>query len=132
MYARSLIFCSLLLLSPGGLLFAEEVQHHGVTADADGALTQCISCHDGSVGEHVSFCTVQCDFKTPHSVLKDYPPRDRELSFAPIPAAKAKGIKFINGKVTCVSCHNLRNPAKNHLVMDNRGSRLCLTCHIRM
>ncbi len=115
----------------GGLLRAEEVQHHGIKADANGTLAHCISCHDGSVAHYVSFCTVQCSAATSHSVLKHYPPRGRESDFASAATVKAKGIKLPGGNVTCISCHNIRVPAKNHLAIDNRGSGLCLACHIR-
>ena len=33
------------------------------------------------------------------------------------------------GKVECVSCHNLFTREANHLSVTNAGSRLCLTCH---
>jgi len=112
-------------------LSAEEVQHHGLSVEADGTLVQCVSCHDGSVAHNVSFCTSQCSAATPHSVLKLYPPAGKIASFASLAEVRAKGIKFDNGRITCISCHNLHNPAKNHLVMENRGSRLCMTCHIR-
>jgi len=36
---------------------------------------------------------------------------------------------FVDGKVGCITCHNPLNPEKNHLVMDNTGSRLCFSCH---
>jgi predicted CXXCH cytochrome family protein len=36
-----------------------------------------------------------------------------------------------DGQISCVSCHDLTNDEKHHLVIDNRESRLCLTCHIR-
>jgi len=114
--------------SPAG---AEEVEHHGMQVNADATFSQCVSCHDGTVAHNVSFCTSKCDAATSHAVLKAYPPLRRASEFAPLAAVRAKGIKFDNGRVTCISCHNLRNPAKNHLVMENSGSRLCLTCHIR-
>lgn len=121
----------LLLLSWGGVS-AEQIQHHGVTADTDGSLPECISCHDGSLAHSASFCTVKCDFKSPHSVLKAYPPKGKEASFAPVSVLKAKGIKLVNGRVTCISCHNLINQDQNHLVVDNRGSKLCLICHVKV
>jgi len=126
------VFLFLLFVCSPVLLHAERIEHHGVTVEAEADARDCISCHDGSLGHNVSFCTVQCGFKTSHSILKEYPPRGKERLFAPVAAVKAKGIKFIDGKVTCISCHNLKNPNEHHLVMDNSGSRLCLACHIKM
>ncbi len=132
-FART-VFCTAWLtagmMHSGSVVRAEEVQHHGLKADANGTLSYCISCHDGSVAHNVSFCTVQCSAATSHSVLKHYPPLGKESFFASAATVKAKGIKLPNGKVSCISCHNIRVPAKNHLAIDNRGGRLCLTCHI--
>jgi predicted CXXCH cytochrome family protein len=36
---------------------------------------------------------------------------------------------FADGKVGCLTCHNPLNPEKGHLVMSDRNSALCLTCH---
>jgi predicted CXXCH cytochrome family protein len=44
-------------------------------------------------------------------------------------AAANKDMKFFEGKVGCLTCHDPINPAKNHLVMSDRQSALCLTCH---
>ncbi len=135
MYLRSGAFCAAWVIAGmilgGSALRAEEVEHHGVRADANGTLAHCVSCHDGSVAHKVSFCTVQCSALTSHPVLKQYPPRGQASSYAPAAAVIAKGIKLPDGKVSCISCHNIRVPEKNHLAMDNRGSKLCLTCHIR-
>lgn len=111
---------------------AERIDHDGVKVEADGPVRDCLSCHDGALADAVSSCSVRCDFSTGHSLMKDYPPRGKEALYSPAAVVTAKGIKLVNGKVTCISCHNLRNPSRNHLVMDNTGSKLCLTCHIRM
>jgi predicted CXXCH cytochrome family protein len=36
---------------------------------------------------------------------------------------------FIDGKVGCLTCHDPLNPERKHLVMSDRNSALCLTCH---
>jgi len=110
---------------------AELVSHHSLTVDADAPALTCIGCHDGTMGPAVTFCTVRCDFKSEHVILKHYPPHGKETLYAPTAVIVAKGIRLEKGKVTCRSCHNLRNSAKNHLVMSNAGSQLCRVCHIR-
>jgi len=65
-------------------------------------------------------------------MMKRYPPRGKEAQYAPTTVIQARGIKLENGHVTCNSCHDLRNASLNHLVMENTGSKLCLTCHLRM
>jgi len=112
-------------------LSAEQVMHHGFQVEVESKLRICMSCHDGSVSHGVRFCTAKCAYNTPHSVLKKYPLSGDEKRFAPAKTLRSSGIKLVKGMVTCVSCHNLKNPEKAHLVMDNKGSKLCLTCHIK-
>jgi predicted CXXCH cytochrome family protein len=38
-------------------------------------------------------------------------------------------MKFVNGKVGCLTCHDPLNPERGHLVMSDVRSALCLTCH---
>jgi predicted CXXCH cytochrome family protein len=42
-----------------------------------------------------------------------------------------KDIKLYEGKIGCGTCHNVYSKEKGMLVIDNRGSRLCLRCHIQ-
>jgi hypothetical protein len=51
--------------------------------------------------------------------------------FIPAGAAEMAGIKFIDGRIDCISCHNLLNPDRYHLRIENRKSRLCLACHLK-
>jgi predicted CXXCH cytochrome family protein len=125
-----ILLISVCILAPMQAI-AEPVAHHGMKVDADSPADRCISCHDGSVAHIVSYCTVKCDFSTAHSLFKTYPPRNRTTEFAAVAAVTAKGIKLQNGQVTCVSCHNLRNPGENHLVVDGTKTDLCRICHIR-
>jgi predicted CXXCH cytochrome family protein len=36
---------------------------------------------------------------------------------------------FVDGKVGCLTCHDPLNPEKGHLVISDRNSALCYTCH---
>lgn len=114
----------------GATLSAELVPHHGELVKAHGELEECICCHDGKIAKVVHFCTGDCGFNSPHQVAKRYPPPGRERTYRPIGELQAMGIELANGEITCISCHNLRNSGRYHLVMDNRGSRLCLACHL--
>ncbi len=38
-------------------------------------------------------------------------------------------IRLFDGKVECATCHNLYSQEKSLLVMSNRGSQLCASCH---
>ena len=43
--------------------------------------------------------------------------------------ALGTAVRLLDGKVECESCHNLYSKIEPYLVMSNRGSRLCLSCH---
>lgn len=107
---------------------AELVDHHGVKVEATkGRL--CIACHDGVASKEARYCTSQCDASKAHAVFRPYPPIGKERSYAPLGEAVARGIAFENGLVTCISCHDVRNPGSHHLVVP-RGVKLCVACHI--
>ena len=38
-------------------------------------------------------------------------------------------IRLFNGNLGCETCHNLYSNVDNYLVMSNRRSKLCLSCH---
>jgi len=110
----------------------ELISHHSFTTEANGPAYDCISCHDGSLAHIVSYCTVMCNFSTSHSIFKRYPPPGKEREYAPAASLAAAGIKLEKGQVTCISCHDLKNPGENHLVRLRGEKNLCRVCHIKM
>jgi len=38
-------------------------------------------------------------------------------------------VKFIDGRIGCLSCHDIQNKQKMHLVATLTGSKLCFECH---
>ena len=119
-----------LAVMAAGQVRAEMVTHHTLTVEANGRAEACISCHDGKAAKHVSFCATTCDYASSHAVLKDYPPAGKADKYASPAELQAKGIRLEEGKVTCISCHDLRKTDRYHLVMDNKQSRLCFSCHV--
>lgn len=107
------------------------VPHHSFMVNNDGRSAECLACHDGASLHPVAICTVQCSFRDPHIIDTPYPPPDKFDSYVPPPVAESWGIRFPDGLVSCISCHNLLNPAPGHLAISNEGSRLCLACHIQ-
>lgn len=108
---------------------AEMIPHHGLEVLADGVAMDCLGCHDGSVAGVVSFCRVECNFRSPHSILKTYPPLGKEEQYLPLESMLQEGMKLEDGKITCISCHNLRNSDRFHLQLDDAGRELCFVCH---
>lgn len=43
----------------------------------------------------------------------------------------SKEVRLFNGKIGCGTCHNIYSQEKKMLAVNNRGSRLCLECHIK-
>ena len=109
---------------------AGQVAHHGQTVEDSGDPSDCIVCHDGVIAPEAHYCTTDCSAATAHSILKEYPPRFKERSYAPLGSVLKKGIRLFNGKVSCISCHDLRSSMQYHLIMDNSGSALCFSCHL--
>lgn len=118
------------LCGPLAGVSAQQAGHYGGNIPDNGDPVNCIVCHDGLIASPAHFCTVECGFVAPHSILKEYPPRLRQDAYAPLETLKDKGIRLFNGKVSCVSCHDLNKNDKNHLIMDNSRSALCLSCHL--
>jgi predicted CXXCH cytochrome family protein len=111
---------------------AEQVEHHGVMIESEGTSSQCLSCHDGISATAVSYCTVKCDFRSSsHAIEREYPPGKNRDSYATAAAVTEKGVKLIEGKVTCISCHDLKNPARRHLITKS-VKELCLICHFKL
>lgn len=114
------------------MLYAEVVNHHGSMVESEAGYRVCLSCHDGVVAPNISPCLAQiCMLKSDHSVDKPYPPPDRMREFATAAAAEAAGAKFVDGKIDCISCHDLKSTDRYHLRIVDLNSRLCLACHLK-
>jgi predicted CXXCH cytochrome family protein len=92
--------------------------HPGNANDMPEFVFNCKTCHDGSLGKEIGS-------PVDHKVNVDYRPnKDFKI-------LSDRRIVLIQGKVTCVSCHNPYNLTSAKLVKDNTSSKLCLTCHNR-
>ncbi len=105
----------------------------------DAVSGMCLSCHDGSVGSltkvGMGYWRHSEDFFQQdaglHPIGVDYrKATSLDRSLRPISSLDPR-IKLVNGKVSCISCHDPYSTRPMMLVMSNRGSRLCLECHIK-
>jgi len=119
------------LLVGAGDAGSEPVDHHGFMVDRRASYDECVACHDGSVAKEAVYCLQDCSFRTPHSILRRYPPPGREAAYRPVESLREAGIELAGEMVVCISCHNLSNPPPYHLAVDNSASRLCVACHIQ-
>lgn len=98
---------------------------------------ECISCHDGAVGKVTNFSLsgeATLTYSGPsvsHPIGMNYSESamyNRELrpieNLSPL-------ITLIDGKVGCSSCHNQYSHELTMLVINNKGSALCLECHVK-
>jgi len=106
--------------------------------ELDSFSADCVGCHDGvgasSIGldlrnrphDRTSRVT---SFKSDHPIGMNYESYvGANRGYKPIMPHSNKML-FVNGKVGCLTCHNPLNPEKGHLVMSDRNSALCKTCH---
>ena len=93
-----------------------DAAHMGNSPGIKEMVHACLECHDGSMGKTAGG---PGDHKVDVLYLnkKDLNPVTEEA------------IVFIDGKVTCISCHNPYASDSARLAKDNTESRLCLTCH---
>ncbi|MGQ9650213.1 MAG: cytochrome c3 family protein [Phycisphaerae bacterium] len=105
----------------------------------------CLGCHDGTVATstmgsgHAMLAGVREGFAVPDDfVWRDHPigvpyPSNRREYRAESMVTAAGEIVLPDGRVECISCHDPHNRSgvDKMLVMSNRGSALCLSCHIK-
>ncbi len=98
---------------------------------------QCIDCHG-------SGCDTSChgfwnftnsflgtNLGNEHPIAVPYPATPE---FVPAPAGGKfpNGVQLVNGRIECVSCHNVHDPAiRPFLRTPNNASSLCFTCHAK-
>ena len=118
---------------------AGSVPAGGAGLPLDGQSLQCMGCHDGVISAD-GIGVVNASVADPasrgtslgrtHPVGTDYAAaagRNPELR----PASALVGpVRLASGRVGCLSCHSPYSRLPNRLVVDNRGSALCLRCHL--
>lgn len=107
----------------------------------DALSKNCIGCHDGSFSASVTVTTGVWvhgrDFlrhdKGSHPIGIDYESarlkRGRKTDLRPRSQVDPR-IRFFGGKVGCGSCHDPYSTIEKRLVMSDRGSELCFSCHM--
>ncbi len=116
---------------------ASDYGRHGSSLDESSAA--CLTCHDGSLARDDGTLRISAgvwthdgyDGRSSHPIGVRYRDagggRHGYRSIAELPDV----IRLPDGKVECVSCHDPYSSNDKLLVIDNHGSRLCLTCHLK-
>ncbi len=100
---------------------------------ADGESVSCMACHDGSSASDAGSHALR---RHGDDMLLDHPigipmretGRSRDSDFK-LNRHIDKRIRLFNGNLGCGSCHSIYSREPGLLVMNNRGSKLCLSCH---
>ncbi len=104
----------------------------------DSHTRQCLSCHDGASATESTSTTPWSrprgylgDHRVNHPVGVRYGSLSRPKDLAPLRPVSLlpRGVALPDGKVGCISCHNLYAGEKYLLTVPIQGSELCLTCH---
>lgn len=95
---------------------------------------ECLSCHDGT---YTKGGNVRTSYHGGNTIGQSHP-LGADYTLASLQRASLvkrhildKRIILVDGRLSCISCHNMLNPAPLHLAVDNSGSQLCMTCHNR-
>ncbi len=107
----------------------------------DPVSAECLSCHDGSMGKAAPvkaglwqhsdplFGPTQQPYTGVHPVGIDYEESRMDHDDLKPSVMIPKMIKLVNGKVSCISCHDPYSKKRAKLISDNRNGELCLGCH---
>jgi hypothetical protein len=122
-------------------VFDSAVESIRFSTNLDSFSLQCLSCHDDSTGDGLMNVNVSGELlhgggSSGHPIGIDYAQATsgrKSRSYNP-ESRISNDIKFPDGKLSCISCHQLSdstNETQQHgqLVMSNRGSALCFECH---
>ena len=109
------------------------------SAALDPLSSDCMTCHDGAGAVSVGvdwrnnpsgLRALRKPHGTDHPVGMEYESyvASRGGDYKPISKLNTKMV-LVDGRVGCLTCHDPMNAERRHLVMSDRGSALCLTCH---
>lgn len=114
---------------------------------------QCISCHDGSVGQKIMLKSADTPLKFTGHINTDHPVGMRYSEYAQReprsyvnPTRLDNRIRLENGEVTCISCHqtnvnqvttvtgqipvDIDCMATGALTVTSKRTGLCMSCHV--
>lgn len=119
--------------APGYHSWWESGLHGAMTTAGTNSFLNCGTyCHKyGSSWHDASLTYLTTDLSNDHPVGIEYPSSSKYA--VPPPGGKfANGVRLVNNRVECVSCHNPHNPVdRPFLVTSDSNSALCYTCHLK-
>ncbi len=131
MLTKGRLFILLLFVALTGsalISFSGNNPFHRARAAGVTTMKECLDCHNGIMAKAITLCLGnECLYTKNHSLMHLYPPIGKERLYAPRSEIERAGCILENGKITCLSCHDLTKPPP-HVI--RQGDQLCLICHI--
>ncbi len=100
----------------------------------DRSSRDCLACHDGTISSNTDIGGASWEhaggigLSHPVGIPYSNSSRRGKQKYHPENSLPAE-LKLVNGRIECITCHDHYSKHKGLLVMDNRGSRMCLACH---
>lgn len=103
------------------------------TFGADVESRECMSCHDGTTGRDAGshrqvMGNNEFGAEHPIGVRMRFGEQKRDHDFG-MATRLDRRVRLFDGMVGCGTCHSPYSRQPGQLVMSNRGSALCLSCH---
>ncbi len=111
-----------------------EAKDHWVLGPTGGSDPACGFCHDGDPAHQQAHAFIGTDLSDDHPVSLTYPTSSVDPAFntPPDPTEGWSDVPLFAGRVECPTCHDPHDPDRApFLRVDNSGSALCLTCHVK-
>lgn len=94
------------------------------------------SAHIGNAGNVLAITDecVQCHNSQPAALQTSQSDHPVNVTYSTEPGYKQvtdPRVVLVNGKITCITCHDPYQSTPQRLVMPNQDSQLCLTCHAK-
>jgi hypothetical protein len=125
---RILFLATSIALAGAVISFCGNNPFHATKAAGILTMRECLECHNGLMGKAIHVCLGNnCLYTRNHSLMHRYPPVGKEGRYAPVEEIERAGCILEDGKITCLSCHDLTKPPPHTI---RNGDQLCLICHI--
>ncbi len=115
------------------LLAGAAIPASSSSSELDPISAECLTCHDGSGGPYARYCLLEqmgkgCGGHIVSVRYAEIAARDKKLR----PAKNLRAdLPLYDGKITCVTCHGTEAHEGVLLIIDNTGSALCRSCHLK-
>jgi hypothetical protein len=96
---------------------------------------ECIACHERK-GEHASSDLNDRNhpgmsaISATHAIGTDYISANATRANLRKAYELPPGMTLVNGRIACITCHNLLNPQRFSLAVDTTKTSLCFACHV--